>query len=155
MLIGLLSFFLLYYLAFYCNIFKAQKIIEETSIPKDGPFSISTMPFSIERIVYYVSTPSQSLGQLPQLYEHLHVEYVSREVFDNQPFAIQVYYVDDFEKRIVAELLYQRFEVPYLDSLYGENQLTKNQLENLREFKFTHESTRNMLKDEVFIKLLP
>lgn len=153
MLIGCLAFILFYFIAFKAEIFSSKKMIVEGLIPQDGPFNISTMPFSVERIVYYVSTPSPSLGISPSLYNKLHVEYIRREVFDNQPLAIQVYYEDTHERKIVAELLYQRFEVPYLDSLYGEKRLTKVQLGNLKEFKYTHPSTQKMLKDEVFTKL--
>lgn len=153
MLIGCLAFILFYFISFKTEIFTSKKMIVEGLIPLDGPFNISTMPFSVERIVYYVSTPSQSLGISPGLYEQLRVEYVMREVFDNQPLAIQVYYEDTHERKIVAELLYQRFEVPYLDSLYGEKRLTKVQLGNLKDFKYTHPSTQKMFKDEVFSKL--
>lgn len=155
MLIGCLSFMLFYYISFKANIFSSKKIIEDALIPIDGPFNISTMPFSVERIVYYISTPSQSIGQSSDLYERLRVEYIRREVFDNQPLAIQIYYDDLHESKVVAELLYQRFEVPYLDSLYGERKLTKVQLGNLKDFKYTHPSTQKMFKDEVYTKLKP
>ncbi len=153
MLVGCLAFFLFYYISFKAMIFHKDKIIEESLIPSDGPFSIKTMPFSVERIVYYVSIPSPSLGLLPDLYEKLTVDYVEREIFDNKPLAIQVYYQDGTQRKIVAELLGERFEVPYLDSLYGEKRLTKEDYENLKDYKYTHISTQKMFKDEVHSKL--
>lgn len=153
MIIGCLAFLLFYYMAFKAKLFKSNKIIEESLIPLDGPFSLRTMPFSVERIVYYVSTPSPSLGSIDHLYDHLKVEYVKREIFDSQPLAIQVFFQDDHQKKIVAELLIDRFEVPYLDSLYGEKRLSKEDFENLKDYKYTHQSTQKMFKDEVYAKL--
>lgn len=140
-------------MAFKVKLFPSIKIIEESLIPLDGPFTLDTMPFSVERIVYYVSTPSPSLGSTAQLYDNLKIEYVKREIFDSQPLAIQVYFQDDQQRKIVAELLIDRFEVPYLDSLYGEKRLSKEEYENLKNYKYTHDTTQKMFKNEVYTKL--
>ena len=153
MLVGCLAFFLFYYISFKTVIFHKDNIIEESLIPLQGAFTIKTMPFSVERIVYYVSVPSPSIGLVSNLYERLTVSYVGREIFDSKPLAIQIYYQDGAERKIVAELLGDRFEVPYLDSLYGEERLTKEEYENLRDYKYTHLSTQKMFKDEVYSKL--
>ena len=127
--------------------------MEESPVLLNKPFTIKTMPFATERIVYYVSIPSPSLSNLPNLYKKLTVSYVERKIFDSRPLAIQVHYQEGNHQKIVAELLFERFEVPYLDNLFSEKQLDKKDYLRLRDFKFTHYSTQKMLKDEVYAKL--
>jgi hypothetical protein len=103
--------------------------------------------FSPERIVYYVSLPTKINGE--DLEKNLQVEYVSKGIFDTVPMAIQVFFKgENNNKRLIAELLEQRFDVPALDSLYGENKISKEQFKYLKKYKFAHPSTKNLLLTE-------
>jgi len=99
--------------------------------------------------------PNPTFGRDPDLSEKLMVEYIKKKDFDSQPIAIQVYYKDNKNQKMVAEILSKRFEVPYLESLYGENLLTEMRYEHLKLYKFNHPSTIDQLRREVTKKLTP
>lgn len=155
MLIASLSIVVFLFVVFKLELFKRDEIIEKNIMPENAEFTISTMPFRVERIVYYVTVPNATLGAEENLKKKLHVEYVKKEIFDTEPIAIQVYYEHDKERRVVAEILSHRFDVPYLDSLFGENLLTRKDYEYLRLYKYAHPSTRDFLINEVAGKLRP
>ncbi len=150
-----LSFILFLFFVYKVKIFNQDSMIEKTLIPKDAPFTISTMPFRTEQIVYYVTAPNPTFGDDSDLFEKLSIQYVKQKDFDSLPIAIQVYYADGNTRKMVAEILLNRFAVPYLESLYGENILTEKQYENLRIHKYNHPSTIVQLRREVAKKLNP
>ncbi|MFH5837249.1 hypothetical protein ACHAL6_14400 [Proteiniclasticum sp. C24MP] len=155
MIITGLSFMLLLFFVYKVKIFNQDGSIEKNYMPKDSDFTITTMPFRTERIVYYVTVPNPTFGKDPELIDKLMVEYIRKKDFDSHPIAIQVYYRSDETRKLVAEVLSRRFEVPYLESLHGENLLTESQYRNLRLYKYNHPSTVAQLRREVAKKLQP
>lgn len=155
MFLASLSIILFLIIVFRFELFRRDMVIEKNIMPENAEFTISAMPFRVERIVYYVTVPNATLGTDGNLLKKLQVDYVRKEIFDSEPIAIQVYYEDGNERRIVAELLSHRFDVPYLDSLYGEELLSRKQYEYLRLYKYAHASTRDFLIREVAEKLRP
>lgn len=150
-----ISLILFLVLVYKVKLFNLDGDIEKNMMPGDAEFTIAAMPFRVERIVYYVTTPNPTFGMDEMLRNRLTVEYVKKKAFDSHPIAIQVYYEQDKERKMVAEVLSQRFEVPYLDSLYGENLLSEKDYEYLRLYKYNHPSTINLLREEVAKKLKP
>lgn len=155
MIITGLSVILFLLLVYKVKISNQDEVIEKNFMQKDTDFTITTMPFRTERIVYYVTVPNPTFGRDPDLSDKLLVEYIKKKEFDSHPIAIQVYYKDKKNKKMVAEILSKRFEVPYLESLYGENLLTELRYEHLKLYKFNHPSTINQLRKEVAKKLTP
>ena len=135
------------------SVFKSDTLVENNWIPDDSKFTVSSMPFSIERIVYYISLPNPVLSNDPWIEKHLKVEPIYKAMFDAEPIAIQVFYGQGKNKKIVAELLKHRFDIPYLDSLLGEGIINGKTHENIRRYKFGHDSTKEMLKKEVLLKI--
>ena len=152
MIAATLGLFIFILIAFKSSIFSAGEQIESRLLPEETDLSISSMTFSSERIVYYISLPSKGLDP-KVLQKELNVEYVSSGIFDTIPIAIQVYYGSGGNKKLVAELLEPRFDLPTLGSLYGENKISKRAHEYIRKYKFAHPSTKAMLKEEVINKL--
>lgn len=155
MIITGLSFILFLLFVYRVKLFNQDGSIEKNFMPQNAEFCITTMPFRTERIVYYVTVPNPTFGKDPDLTDKLLVKYVQKKDFDTHPVAIQVYYKSDGRRKLVAEILSRRFEVPYLDSLYGENLLTESQHRNLRLYKYNHPSTVMQLQREVARKLKP
>lgn len=52
MIIGSLAFFLYYWISFKTRIFNNDRMMEESPVLLNKPFTIKTMPFATERIVY-------------------------------------------------------------------------------------------------------
>lgn len=154
MLTAAFAFLLFLSMIYKVPLFKRDGVIEKNLLPEKAEFTIATMPFRIERIVYYVPVPNPTFGKEPDLRDHLSVEYVKKQTFDAYPFAIQVYYTRNGERKLLAEVLSHRFDVPYLDTLYGEHLLNKKDYEYLRLYKYNHSSTREQLKEEVARKIL-
>lgn len=150
-----ISLILFLFIVYKVKITNQDEVIEKNMMPKDTEFTISTMPFRTERIVYYVTVPNRTFGKDPDLAEKLIVEYVKKKDFDSHPIAIQVYYKDNKNKKMVAEILSKRFDVPYLESLFGENLLTEMRYKHLKLYKFNHPSTIDQLRREVAKKLNP
>ena len=155
MMITGLSVILFLLFVYKVKVSDQDEVIEKNFMQKDTDFTITTMPFRTERIVYYVTAPNPTFGGDPDLSEKLIVEYIKKKDFDSQPIAIQVYYKDKENKKMVAEILSKRFEVPYLESLYGEKLLTEMRYEHLKLYKFNHPSTIDQLRKEVTNKLMP
>lgn len=155
MVITGISLILFLILVYKVKLFNLDGDIEKNMMPKDAEFTIAAMPFSVERIVYYVTAPNPTFGMDEMLRNRLSVEYVRKMAFDSHPIAIQVYYENGKERKMVAEILSHRFDVPYLDSLYGENLLTQKEYEYLRLYKYNHPSTIDLLREEVANKLRP
>ncbi|GEM_PF-894262 len=155
MVIAGISLILFLILVYKVNLFNLDGDIEKNMMPANAEFSIAAMPFRVERIVYYVTAPNPTFGMDDLLINRLTVEYVKKKAFDSYPIAIQVYYARDRERKMVAEILSHRFDVPYLDSLYGENLLTRKEYEYLRLYKYNHPSTADLLREEVACKLRP
>lgn len=153
MMITGLSFLLFLLVIYKVPLFKRDGAIERNMMPENAEFTIASMPFRVERIVYYVPVPHHTYGKDPHLIDNLTVEYVKKKAFDSHPFAIQVYYQNGQERKMVAEVLSHRFDVPYLDTLYGENLLSKKEYEYLRLYKYNHPSTKDLFKNEVAKKL--
>lgn len=153
MLTTALSFLLFLVLIYKVPIFKRDGAIERNMLPDKAEFTIASMPFRVERIVYYVPIPNPTYGKDPHLEEHMTVEYVKKQTFDASPFALQVYYQQGSERKLLAEVLSHRFDVPYLDTLYGENLLSYKEYEYLRLYKYNHPSTKELLREEVKRKL--
>lgn len=152
MIVTTLSLFLFIYISFRTSFFNAGEQIESRHLPEGTDLSISSMTFSSERIVYYLSLPSKGLNS-KKLEQEISIEYVSTGIFDTIPIAIQAYLGAGENKKIVAELLEPRFDLPALDSLYGEGKISKKTHEYIRKYKFAHPSTKTMLKEEVISKL--
>lgn len=155
MVISGISMILFLLLVYKVKLFNLDEDIEKNMMPENAEFSIAAMPFRVERIVYYVTAPNPTFGMDEMLMNRLSVEYVKKKAFDSHPIAIQVYYEHEKERKMVAEVLSHRFDVPYLDSLYGENLLTEKEYEYLRLYKYNHPSTINLLRNEVANKLRP
>lgn len=141
------------WVAMNVSIFKSEKLIESSWMPENSKFTLSSMPFSIERIVYYISLPNPVFSNDDLIDEHLKVKPIYKEAFDSVPIALQVFYGQGENKKIVAELLRHRFDIPYLDSLLGEELISDETHEYIRRYKFGHGSTREMLKKEVLLKI--
>ena len=155
MVIAGISLILFLILVYKVKLFNLDGDIEKNMMPENAEFTIAAMPFRVERIVYYVTAPNPTFGMDEELMNRLTVEYVKKKAFDSHPIAIQVYYVHEKEKKMVAEVLKHRFDVPYLDSLFGENLLTEKEYEYLRLYKYNHPSTIELLRKEVARKLKP
>lgn len=155
MIITGLSIILFLFFVYKVKISNQDDVIEKNFMQKDPEFTITTMPFRTERIVYYVTAPNPTFGSDPDLTDKLIIEYVKKKDFDSHPIAIQVYYKEKKTQKMVAEILSKRFEVPYLESLYGENLLTEMRYEHLKLYKFNHASTIDQLRREVAKKLKP
>lgn len=153
MITASLAFIAFLFITFHISVFKGEKKIEKSLLPDDSDFTISTMPFSTERIVYYTSVPNSAITENGNFINDITVESVTKDGFDAIPMAIQVYLGQGENKKLVAELLQHRFDIPCLDSLLGENKVTKKQHEYIRKYKFGHHSTKEMLKEEVIKKL--
>lgn len=150
-----LSLIIFLILVYKVKLFNLDGDIEKNMMPGNAEFTIAAMPFRVERIVYYVTAPNPTFGMDEMLMNRLKVEYVKKKAFDSHPIAIQVYYEHDKERKMVAEVLSHRFDVPYLDTLYGENLLTEKEYEYLRLYKYNHPSTIGLLREEVANKLRP
>lgn len=153
MFIAALSVLVFLLMIYKVPLFKRDGAIERNMLPEKAEFSIAAMPFRVEHIVYYVPVPHPAYGKDPDLRAHLSVEYVKKQTFDVSPFALQVYYLKNNDRKLLAEVLSQRFDVPYLDALYGENLLSQKEYAYLRLYKYNHPSTKELLKDEVIRKL--
>ena len=148
-----IAFIVFLLMIFKLSIFRNTKKIESSLLPEDSDFTINSMPFSTERIVYYISVPNQAITEEVNFDKDITLESVTKESFDTMPFAIQVYLGHGNNKKLVAELLQKGFDIPCLDSLLGEEKITKKQHEYIRKYKFSHQSTKEMLKLEVIKKL--
>ncbi|WP_353893384.1 hypothetical protein PRVXH_000110 [Proteinivorax hydrogeniformans] len=112
--------------------------------------SLEEMSFSYERIVYYTSIPNLNIK--PTL-STLKEKYVKAGFLDPEVIAIQIYHKEGDNEKLVAELLQKRFDVPTLDSLLGEGQITQKEMERLKKIKFYHKTTIDMLKKEVLNRI--
>lgn len=148
-----LSMVIFLILATKISLFKKGKWIENSWMPEHSKFTIASMPFSIERIVYYITLPNPIFLNDSSLDSHLLVEPIYKEAFDSVPIAIQVFYVNEGQRKLVAEILRHRFDIPYLDSLLGEGYISEKMHEHIRNYKFGHASTQEMLKKEVMMKI--
>ncbi|SES99007.1 hypothetical protein [Anaerobranca gottschalkii] len=147
MIIIIFAYLMFIFLSFKVTIFRGTTKLESRLLPEGSDITIGEMSFSPERIVYYISLSKQIKED--ELDKNLHVEYVSKGIFDTVPLAIQVYLNQGQNKKLVAELLEQRFDLPALDSLLGENKISKEQYEYIKKYKFKHPSTKNLLLFEV------
>lgn len=147
MIIIIFAYLLFIFLSFKVTIFRGTARLESRLLPEGTDITVGEMSFSPERIVYYISLLNKIRED--ELEQNLHVEYVSKGIFDTVPLAIQVYLKDGENKKLVAELLEQRFDLPALDSLLGERKISKEQHEYIKKYKFRHPSTKNLLLEEV------